>query len=257
MGIEGIFDRAAESYGQVGFDFFGYFAAKLIDEIAPARGSCLLDVACGTGALLTAAASVIGDEGILVGIDVSPGMLRQVTTPSGARPPHLARMDAEHLGLISASFDTVVSGFAFSYFRSPEQTMREMRRVLRTDGQLGIVFSAGWWWQDDPRWTWHANLLNRLGYRVDEADRRLRDPAIIEAILRTAGFSNLELRVERYPLVWEDFEEWWRWCWSHGYRAVLEQLSAVQLGEYKRNCSRRLDSTTVEGDLPVLIVRSV
>ena len=54
---------------------FRPFAEVTIDELAPARGDAILDIACGTGIVARVAQERLGGRGHIVGVDVSPGML--------------------------------------------------------------------------------------------------------------------------------------------------------------------------------------
>jgi SAM-dependent methyltransferase len=62
-----------------------------------------------------------------------------------------ARMDAEALALPAASFDTVVCALGLMYMPDPEQALREMSRVLRPCGRLGLAV-----WGERSRCGWSA-----------------------------------------------------------------------------------------------------
>jgi ubiquinone/menaquinone biosynthesis C-methylase UbiE len=73
-----VFRRAAASYGQVGPDLFGYFGARIVELLEVAAGWSVLDVACGTGAVIRAAEEVVGREGRAVGVDLTIEMVEQL-----------------------------------------------------------------------------------------------------------------------------------------------------------------------------------
>ena len=54
-------------------------AARLLAQTELRRGWKILDVACGTGLVTFPAAEAVGAEGSISGIEISPGMLRQVS----------------------------------------------------------------------------------------------------------------------------------------------------------------------------------
>jgi SAM-dependent methyltransferase len=247
-----VFGRAAVSYGAVGPDLFGYFGARVVDVLELTSGSSLLDVGCGTGAVLEPAASAIGPRGAAVGIDRSAPMAAQ----AHARGHLVAMMDARELAFPAGVFDAVVANFVLTYFTEPPQVLVELRRVLRAGGRLGLVVHDGWWWQDDPRWAWHRQLVDELGNDRATAQRRFEHPAAVVAVVRQAGFSDADAVTEQFVLRWAGADEWWAWCWSHGYRAVLEAFDSRRLNAYREACFDHLRPGPVEATLPVMVTRA-
>jgi ubiquinone/menaquinone biosynthesis C-methylase UbiE len=74
----------------------------------------------------------------VVGIDPDPHMLRRARPRAGrARLPiRLVRGGGEALPFRDASFDTVISTLVFATIPDPHAAAREVRRVLKPDGQL-------------------------------------------------------------------------------------------------------------------------
>jgi ubiquinone/menaquinone biosynthesis C-methylase UbiE len=64
------------------------FSRVLLEHAAPKRGERVLDLASGTGSVARQVAPIVGPEGAVIGIDVSPAMLdvaRALPAPAGAR----------------------------------------------------------------------------------------------------------------------------------------------------------------------------
>ncbi len=76
QGVAGVFDRSAETYDQVGVDFFTPLARDLVARAALREGERVLDVGAGRGAVVCAAASAVGASGHELHVNVSMGMLR-------------------------------------------------------------------------------------------------------------------------------------------------------------------------------------
>lgn len=53
-------------------------AAELVDRASLQQGWNVLDIACGTGLATYPAAEAVGPEGSVTGIDLSPGLIKQV-----------------------------------------------------------------------------------------------------------------------------------------------------------------------------------
>lgn len=97
-------------------------------------GARVLDIGCGAGRHL-AALREAGREA--VGVDLSVPLLRRAREDLGRGSP-VACGDMRHLPVATGSVDGVTSYFtSFGYFDTPSEdrhALREMRRVLRSDG---------------------------------------------------------------------------------------------------------------------------
>ena len=81
-GVQEMFDARHASYAENFSSFHGPLVDTLV-SLAPLQpGQKVLDVATGTGAAACAAAAIVGNEGSVLGIDISSGMIRQVGAPS-------------------------------------------------------------------------------------------------------------------------------------------------------------------------------
>ena len=64
--LRSLFDAVADSYDQVGVDFFQPIAAGLVAELNPQPGERALDLGCGRGAALLPIAHAVGPTGSVV-----------------------------------------------------------------------------------------------------------------------------------------------------------------------------------------------
>jgi len=92
---------------------------------------CVLDLACGTGDLLSAAA---GRAHRAVGVDITHRMLQLATK----RAPHAALVAADMLALpfADARFDVVTTGYGLRNVPDLRAALAEARRVLAPGGRL-------------------------------------------------------------------------------------------------------------------------
>ncbi|HKE27058.1 MAG TPA: class I SAM-dependent methyltransferase [Bryobacteraceae bacterium] len=118
---------------------------RLLDDLLDtAAGTCVVDVACGTGRW-TKWFSERGARAF--GFDVCAEMLGRV--PSGLRG-RCARARAENLPIASHIADLTVCSFAAGYFPALEQAIREMARITAIGGRVVIADlhpatgAAGW-----------------------------------------------------------------------------------------------------------------
>ncbi len=111
---------------------------SLVDEMGMVPGEHVLDVGCGPGYFALA----LGTKGFRVtGIDVSEAMIsRGVTNAAEAKVSAVFRvMDAQNLGFDDGSFDHIVTRNVLWNLTDPERAYREMMRVLRPGGRIGIL----------------------------------------------------------------------------------------------------------------------
>nr|WP_272956142.1 class I SAM-dependent methyltransferase [Actinopolymorpha rutila] len=156
----------------------------------------VLDVGCGTGAILRAARAA-GHTGRLVGLDPAAAMLDQARAGSGMAGQ---ATDVEWIlgDLGSVSFDgefdlVLMSGHVFQVFLTDDEiaaTLAAVRAALDGDGRFAFETLnprlRPW-----ERWTNGAQVVAADGTVVDTAntDPRLVEPGIVEVVGRFASAS--------------------------------------------------------------------
>jgi SAM-dependent methyltransferase len=153
----------------------------------------LLDVAAGTGVVAVEAARR-GAE--VLATDFAPGMVEVMRRRFAAEglDARAEVMDGQALGLEDESFDLGTSTFGLIFFPDPLAGLRELRRVLRPGGRVGI---ASW---DMTR----IGLPQLLGAALSRAVPDLPPPApppwahLCQAAglgqaLRAAGFTDVAM----------------------------------------------------------------
>ena len=92
-------------------DFTYRRAIPLVELAQLQKGQTVLDVATGTGIVAIAAANIVGTEGKVVGVDISPGMLSQARRKieaAGIQNIELIETDADYLNFGDQSFDAIL-----------------------------------------------------------------------------------------------------------------------------------------------------
>jgi SAM-dependent methyltransferase len=110
----------------------------LLARVRPAPAADVLDVATGTGNLALHAAA-LGAQ--VTGLDLTPELLdvaRSRTAAAGVAVDWVEG-DAEDLPFADAAFDAVYSVFGVQFAPRHEVVARELARVLRPGGRLGLV----------------------------------------------------------------------------------------------------------------------
>jgi ubiquinone/menaquinone biosynthesis C-methylase UbiE len=152
----------------------------------------VLDVGCGTGALLT---RLMNDcrASRLTGVDASGGMLdiaRERLSPDVA----LRECWAEQLPFDDCSFDTVVSCNMFHFIRRPSDALNEMLRVLRPNGVVIITD-----WCDDYLTCKLCDIYLRW---VDPSHFRMYGVSKCRELLEAANAKEIEIDKYKITLLW-------------------------------------------------------
>jgi demethylmenaquinone methyltransferase/2-methoxy-6-polyprenyl-1,4-benzoquinol methylase len=107
----------------------------LVAAIDPRPGQRVLDVATGTGLV---AAELAASGADVVGLDQSEEMLAVARGRLGARVTLLGG-EAERLPFADAEFDALTFTYLLRYVDDRAATMRELARVVRPGGRIGMV----------------------------------------------------------------------------------------------------------------------
>jgi demethylmenaquinone methyltransferase / 2-methoxy-6-polyprenyl-1,4-benzoquinol methylase len=130
--VEAMFDRVAPTYERtnrvISLGLDRRWRAEAMLELGLARGSRVLDLACGTGDFCR---DLAADGQLPVGIDFSAGMLAAARTAAV-----LVRGDAAALPVADRGFDGITCGFALRNFVDLEPVFAECARVLRRGGRF-------------------------------------------------------------------------------------------------------------------------
>ena len=183
---------------------FKPWATALIEVVSPQPGEHILDVACGTGIVARSAASFVGVNGRVAGLDLSPGMI--AVARQSAEREHLSiewyEGRAEKLPFPDATFDLVFCQFGLMFFSDREAALTEMYRVLKPGGRVAL--SAWQELEQHPFYqTIHEVTLRHLGRSAVGAVFSLGDVKELTALVTRAGFGEVWVKsvsmTSRFP----------------------------------------------------------
>jgi ubiquinone/menaquinone biosynthesis C-methylase UbiE len=110
---------------------------EALEVLDPGPDDRLLDVGCGSGAAVRAAASIVAHA---VGVDLSPGMIVRARELGGATPNvEFQVADAEALPFDDATFTKLLCTTSFHHYPNPGNAVAEMARVLTPGGRMVIA----------------------------------------------------------------------------------------------------------------------
>ena len=191
------FNRCADNYDK--HSPFYYRMTRHCDDAVIARIASyqkpaphILDVGCGTGALLEKLRHAFPDA-VLHGIDISPNMLA-IARNKNIPDVVLNEGDAENLPYDNGSFDMITCCSSFHHYPNPQKAIAEFRRVVRPGGNLIICD------MDLPDIA--RMFANHILFRFQQkGDVHVYTHNEIKVLLRSQGWT--QCRVERItPVEW-------------------------------------------------------
>jgi len=114
---------------------------KVAELVQLESGGLYLDLGCSSGLYARNLQLRLGGRGDVVGIDISPSMLKEAAQSSGKARARtsFARADAHALPFADGTFDGVVCGGTLNELKYPAHSLREVHRVLKPGGRLAIM----------------------------------------------------------------------------------------------------------------------
>jgi SAM-dependent methyltransferase len=149
------FGRAAHAYERSRPSYPAVAVALLAAELRIGPGATVLDLAAGTGKFTRLLA---GLGAALVAVEPSAAMRTEFAAVLPSVPLHDGTAEAIPLG--DATVDAVVVAQAFHWF-DPSRALREIARVLRPGGGLGLI-----WNERDESVPWVAELSHVMQWDV-------------------------------------------------------------------------------------------
>ena len=252
-GIAAGFDLVAEVYGQSGDGFFDGLGRQLATAAALRPGDRVLDLGCGRGAVLFAAADAVGHDGYAAGIDLSPEMVHATSADAvrrGLRNVAVRVGDAEDPGFPAHSFEAVLAGLMMFITPDPDAALRAARRVLVPGGRFGMTtFGA-------PEPGWEAASRAALAFSepglpapLEGGSRQLGTLDAITGRLDRAGFTEIGTVEEEHVATIAGPEQWWASMWASGRRASLEQIPVERREEAREAAFAVVRTLAVDGVL--------
>lgn len=148
-----------------------------------------LDLGCSAGLYTRNIASRLNESGDIVGIDISPSMLKEAARKSRRAGAHTsyARADAENLPFADDTFDGAVCGGSLNEFGDPARVLGETARVLKPGGRIAIMGIL----KAETSWGRRLQSLLSTGgvqfFEPEELHRLLEEAGFIPEDLRTHG----------------------------------------------------------------------
>lgn len=177
----------------------------------------VLDAGCGPGSITIGLAEAVGPDGEAIGIDRDDGALVEARALAAERQCTNVRFEeASVYGLPFAdgAFDATFAHMVFQHLGEPQRAMKELRRVVKPGGVIGIGdadHGTSVFWPTSTELERSFEVM-RLARREGDVNvgRKLRGLMHEAGFVRCTGGVNVGATASEQATVWEaEFQARW------------------------------------------------
>jgi ubiquinone/menaquinone biosynthesis C-methylase UbiE len=221
--IAATFDARAATYVQSHWHV--RCAERLVEICRLKPGDHVLDAATGTGFAACASARAVGSEGHVLGVDISPGMLREARMAmnrAGLTNIDFLEADVVHLPApFAARFDAVTCAAALLYMDC-EAALREWYRVLKPGGCVAYsTMRAG----SPPGARIFRECAAAFGVHLEDPSQPLGSEDASRHALESVGFEVVDIISEAIEFSALDVSHGWDANFRFAGHADVQRLS--------------------------------
>jgi ubiquinone/menaquinone biosynthesis C-methylase UbiE len=246
-----VYDDAAQDYEDASKDFWQYVALRSVERLNLQRGERVLDVPCGTGPALVAAAEAVGTGGHVVGIDAAPRMVALAQGRVAARAmANVDVRDGDMLALDAPAvpFDALTCALGVFFVDDMAALVRSLAQLVRpATGRLVVsVFGEEF---VEPMQSVFVEIVRDIAPHVDVVQpwRRTEREDTLRGLFAGAAAVIDELDVvtdhDAVPLL--DPSDWWRVVMGSGLRRTVEELDARAAADVRARCEEYIAANRV------------
>ena len=248
------YDAGAACYDLLSGRWSRLYVPTLLTQARLSRGHRVLDVATGTGEAATLAANRVEAPGRVVGIDISPPMLRVAASKVVNQPVSLLLMDGQQLAFGDGTFDAVICQLGLMFMPDPARALTEWTRVLRRGGRLAVCV-----WATPESVPLFGILMDELS-RYFPGERALLyqpsalgDAKTLERLLAGAALKTIRLARQTRAHRFKSFDEYWRPFEAGGGRhgQLFVRLPAAARRTVREKVLARMTPFFVRGKLEI------
>lgn len=188
--IRDFFDQRAAGWDAMFEPALFQRASEIVAGLKIAPRSKVLDVGCGTGALIPILCEQMQRRGFVAATDLSANMLREAEKKYGGGFAAFFQSDAAHLPVKNGVFDWILCYSVFPHFLDQAQTVAQLAAALKPGGRLAVFHSKS---RHDIN-AFHRTVGGEVGGHELPAEPAMR------AILASAGLEveSLQNSNDRY-----------------------------------------------------------
>lgn len=222
------------------------FGRLILSELPSRERLQVLDVGCGTGYPALDVLRRLGEGSRVIAVDPDAALVevaRRRALDEAGRRIFFKVESAEQLSFSDEVFDLVIGNLALGAFDAPERALAEMNRVLVDAGRVLLTHALSGTFEEV------FDMFREVALKADDAPLAQRTERIalrypsastLEAVVGSAGFSDVSVRVEEFQIAFGSAAEIFtdpmmrlvalpEWRWMAGFEAGSEHvLDTVQ-----------------------------
>lgn len=250
------YDAASRAYEDASRDYWQYLSTRTVDRVQLGPGERVLDVPCGTGPSLVAAAERVGPTGLVVGVDYADQML--AIAREKVRSLHLDNVEI-HIGDMTSieppdePFDAVVCVLGVFFVEDMPGLVRSFCELVRSPGGRIAVTVFGEQVFAPVRDVF-AEAVRDVAPELEVVQpwRRTQDASVLRGIFEDAGISDATIVTDDDNLALPSADDWWRIVMGSGLRRTVTALGEEKSAVVRRRC----DAYIEEQGVNELVMRS-
>jgi ubiquinone/menaquinone biosynthesis C-methylase UbiE len=239
------YDLAARDYEDASRDFWRYLSVRTVDRLGLRAGDRVLDVPCGTGWSLIAAAERVGPAGRVTGIDYAEQMLgiaRDKVDALGLGNVDVEVGDMTAIVPPPALYDAVVSVLGVFFVDDMPGVVRSFRDLVRPDGGRiavtvfgELVFA--------PLRDAFVDAVGQVapGLEVVQPWRRTQDVSVLRGLFEQAGMPDVTIDTHEDAVPLPSSDDWWRIVMGSGLRRAVASLGREGAAAVRRRCDAYIE----------------
>lgn len=247
--IADLYSRRSSTYDEA--EWHHQIAHRLVEQAQISAGQQVLDIATGTGMVAIEAAQIVGDEGRVIAVDISTGMLEQLKRKIEAlnlKNIEIMLADAEALNLPENSCDRILCSSALMWLMDIPATLRIWHQILKPGGIIGFhgfadtAFIGGVIQKQIVKKYGVSLIYNDITGTAEKCHN----------LLQQAGYQQIEVKTEQYGsyITLEQAKQMWIPNPNSPTPGLLtnplSQLSPTQLEQAKAEFDAQLETLVTQ-----------
>jgi SAM-dependent methyltransferase len=234
------YDAASADYEDAARDYWAYLALRAIDRLGLVPGERVLDVPCGTGHGLVAAAELVGPTGRVVGLDYADQMLaiaERRVAEAGLANVELRSGDMTVIDRPAEPFDALVCALGVFFVDDMKGLVQSFVELVRPgSGRVAVSVFGGQF--VDPMRSVFVDAVHAVvpGFDVVQPWCRTEREAVLRGLFDGIGVVDLTVSTEEDHLALPSSDDWWRIVMGSGLRRTVTEIGEEAAALVRRRC---------------------
>ena len=183
----------------------GHHAIKILN---PKSGEKILDIGCGTGSTSQSLSKLVGENGLITGIDISEPILsfaKNRLENRNIKNIDFIQEDAQTFNLSNFNYDAIFSRFGIMFFEDPFFAFKNIKKSLNSRGRITFIC---WSNREENDWiTLSSKVASQFLELPPKNNPREPGPfafeeySYIKEILTKSGWKNINIKNHKENII--------------------------------------------------------